>query len=102
VLAWYVVFLGVLALTPVVQPQSFALVCASGSLQWQDIGDDGAPAAAVAPDCALCCAATAPPPAVAAVPTPSRLRHACLPQPAAHIAALTAAPLPARGPPTLA
>jgi hypothetical protein len=53
-------------------------------------------------DCPLCLLTGAPPPAlVAALPHPLPLAHAVQPIPAARIAAATAAPLPARGPPTL-
>ena len=53
-------------------------------------------------DCPLCLQLDAPPPALPAYarpPLPQPLRHALQPIPAARIAAITGAPLPARGPP---
>ena len=56
---------------------------------------------AVGMDCPLCATPSAPPPTpVAAVLPPHPLAHALQPVEAARIAAATAAPLPARGPPS--
>ena len=54
-------------------------------------------------DCPLCVLTGAPPPAppVVQLPQPQPLGHALQSIPAARIAAATAAPLPARGPPAL-
>jgi hypothetical protein len=50
----------------------------------------------------LCASISAPPPALnTALTQPSPLAHVMQPLAAAHIAALTAPPLPSRGPPEL-
>jgi hypothetical protein len=53
-------------------------------------------------DCPLCAPMAAPPPAAGMAVEPAQpLAYALQGIPAAHIAARTAAPLPARGPPTV-
>ena len=63
------------------------------------VHDDGGevPAAATL-DCPLCAAVVPPPPPIV-LPMPHPLTHAVRAIPAAHVAARTAGPLPARGPP---
>ena len=108
VLLWFVASLGVAIASPVVNPQAMELVCsASGAVKAVVQTDDGAHEMGTGMrmghmDCALCMLTGAPPPApVVAVPAVMPLGHAVQPIPAARIAAATAAPLPARGPPTL-
>ena len=101
-LAWFVLSLGVAAASPLVQPQAIDIVCsAAGQLKTGLLTDDGAVELGGAQlDCALCLAASAPPPAPFVAPRPPRL-------PAPAWATAGAPPLPlaaawrwhARGPP---
>ena len=103
VLLWFVLALGVAIASPLVHPRAMELVCSSvGALQVVAQGDDGTPALGAAQaDCPLCVPGGAPPPVlpVVALPTPLPLGRAVQSIPAARLAAATAAPLPARGPP---
>lgn len=106
VLVWFVLSLGVAVASPVVNPQVGELVCSStgvmkliitnvdGSQETADVGGSHLL------DCPLCASASAPPPTVTqAAPTQQALSYALQSIPAARIAALVGAPLPARGPP---
>jgi hypothetical protein len=104
VLLWFALSLGVAVASPLVNPQDMELVCSSaGAIKAVVQTEDGAQElGATHMDCPLCLLNGAPPPAlVAALPHPLPLAHAVQPIPAARIAAATAAPLPARGPPAL-
>ncbi|WP_198972372.1 hypothetical protein [Xylophilus sp. ASV27] len=106
VLAWFALTLGVAAASPVVHPRATEIVCtAGGSIKIVVSSDDGASAeiGQHTLDCSLCLAATVPLPARrVALEMPQPLAHALRPLVAAHIAALVGAPLPPRGPPSLA
>lgn len=103
VLAWFMASLLVAGASPLVNPQSMELVCsASGAIKVIVQGDDGpTEMGAAAMDCPLCML-SGPSPATAQItlPTPLPLGRALQSIPAARIAAATASPLPARGPPT--
>lgn len=104
VLLWFVMSLGVAVASPLVNPQSMELVCSSaGSIKVVVHTEDGArEMGASHMDCPLCVLTGAPPPAMA-VPVfdlPLPLGRVVQSIPAARLAAATAAPLPARGPPT--
>jgi hypothetical protein len=104
VLAWFALSIGVAVASPLVKPVSMELVCSgSGLMKLIVKTDDGAKEVRTHTlDCPLCMAMSAPPPALRADVAPAQpLAHALRPIPAAHIALLTAAPLPARGPPTI-
>ncbi len=102
VLAWFALTVLAAGAAPMVQPPQGEWVCSGGVMKLLAAADAGEPAASVALDCPLCLAQDAPPPAAAAaVQHALPLGHAVQPIPAARIAALTAAPLPARGPPSL-
>ncbi|SFM98987.1 DUF2946 family protein [Variovorax sp. OV329] len=105
VLLWFVLSLGVAVASPLVNPQSMELVCSSaGAIKMVVKTDDGArELGANHLDCPLCTLTGAPPPAVDAARFvhPLPLGHAVQSIPAARLAAATAAPLPARGPPAL-
>lgn len=104
VLAWFVLSLGVAIATPLVQPQSLELICATGGAMKLIVksADGAAQERGHTLDCPLCATVVAPPPALTTVVVaPSSLAHALQPVAAAHIAARTAAPLPPRGPPAL-
>ena len=104
VLAWFALSLGVAIASPIVKPGGVEVICsASGSMKLLVKGDSGGGQSSTHTlDCPLCASIAAPPPALRLdlefVPV---LGHAVQPVPSARIAALTAAPLPARGPPTL-
>ena len=102
VLMWFVLSLGVAVASPVVHPQAVELVCsASGAVKAVVQTDDGAQEMGASHlDCPLCVLTGAPPPTpVVAMPAVQPLALAIQSIPAARIAAATAAPLPARGPP---
>ena len=105
VLAWFVLSLGVAVASPVVQPKTMQLVCTSaGAVKVVVQTSDGAQEMGVGHmDCPLCALTGAPPPATPVVKLPSLqpLGLAVQPIPAARIAAATAVPPPARGPPLL-
>lgn len=102
VLAWFALSLGAAIAAPLVKPDGIEAICSgSGAVKWLVKGDSGSgkPASHTL-DCPLCASICAPPPVVrddmAFASMPGR---AVQPIPAARMAALTAAPLPARGPP---
>lgn len=101
VLAWFALVVLAAAATPAIQPQALELVCSGGSLKLVAVGDldDGQAPQATSLDCPLCMAVAPPPPASVHV-QPRPLGLALQPTPAAHIAVRTAAPPPARGPPS--
>jgi hypothetical protein len=101
-LVWFALFVSVAAASPMVNPQSMEMVCSgSGVMKLVIQGDDGAgEAAAHTQDCSLCGTVGAPPPVAISLPAlPQPLAYALQSIPQARIAALTGAPLPARGPP---
>ena len=101
VLVWFALSVGVAIASPIVNPQGMDLVCTnSGSMKLVVQGDDEAAASSHTLDCPLCASISAPPPALnTALTQPSPLAHVMQPLAAAHMAALTAPPLPSRGPP---
>lgn len=105
VLAGFLLSLGVAIASPLVNPQSIELLCSgSGTMKVLVKSADGTPAPTThtALDCPLCASVSAPPPvAFGAVPLAQALGVAVQPIPAARVAARTAAPPPARGPPLL-
>lgn len=105
VLAWFMASLGVAIAAPIVHPQPIQLICSStGTVMLLMQSDDGTveKMGTSGMDCPLCSPAGAPPATAAGdlIP-PHPLAHALQPIEAARIAAATAAPLPARGPPAL-
>lgn len=105
VLACMVLSLGVAVASPMVKPQNVLLVCTgSGAMKALVTADDGtvSEVGSTSMDCPLCAATGAPPPVSAVKLEPLQpLGYALQSIPSAHIAARTAAPLPARGPPNL-
>ncbi len=103
VLVWFVLSLGVAVASPIVNPQAIELVCSSaGAIKVIVQTEAGAQELGASHmDCPLCMLGGAPPPSaqVSAVPQLFPLGRAVQPTEAAHIAAATAAPPPARGPP---
>ncbi|MES2187917.1 MAG: DUF2946 family protein [Pseudomonadota bacterium] len=103
-LVWFALYLGAAVASPILAPQGFELICSSAGttkllVKTGDGSSSGAQASAM--DCPLCLPVGAPPPpaAATAVLPALPLAHVLRPVPAAHIAALTAAPPPGRGPP---
>lgn len=104
VLLWFALSVGAAIASPVVHPQRMELVCSVGGaikavVQAADGGQD---MGAGAMDCPLCIMVGAPPGTPAAVALPA-LRPAApvlRSLPRVHLALFTAAPLPARGPPS--
>jgi hypothetical protein len=102
VLVWFALAIGVAVAAPIVKPQSMELICSgTGAFKLLVKGDDGTQAlASHTLDCPLCATGGAPPPTAVVVPSmPQPLGYAAQSIPSARIAVLTAAPLPARGPP---
>ncbi len=106
-LVWFALFVCVAAASPLINPQSMEMVC-SGSgvmklvIQDQRQSDEGlGVASGHTLDCSLCGTVGAPPPVAISLPALTQpLAYALQSIPQARIAALTGAPLPARGPPT--
>ena len=102
-LAWFALSIAVAAAAPLAAAQDMELICSStGVVKLIVKGDDGSSAMGASHlDCPMCMPYAAPPPPIwqLSLPTLSPLFHALQPVPAARIAAITAAPLPARGPP---
>lgn len=103
-LAWFVLSLGVAIASPFVHPKVVEWVCNSAGSVTAIVHTDAgvAEAGAVHADCPLC-VLTGPPahPPSLVLPAVLPLSLAVQSIPAARIAAATAAPLPARGPPRL-
>ena len=102
VLVWFALFLGSAIASTVIKPDHLQMVCAAGgAMKIVDTNsDDGEVKASTSMDCPLCASVTAPlPPVTAHFDKLSSLAHALHPIAAAHIASVTAPPLPSRGPP---
>ena len=104
VLVWFALFIGAAVASPLVKPVAGQMVCtAMGGMKMvmdNNDGKDVQPTASM--DCPLCAPVITPPVAQnATVLAPQALAHALRTIPAAHIAGLTGAPLPPRGPPAL-
>ncbi|MFA7160349.1 MAG: DUF2946 domain-containing protein [Kiritimatiellia bacterium] len=103
VLVWFALSLGAAVASPLIKPQAMELVCSgSGAMKLLVKSDDGSKdASSFTLDCPLCATSSAPPPpdAQQSAEPMHALAHVLQGIAAAHIASLTAAPLPARGPP---
>lgn len=100
VLAWFALSVGVAVASPVLKPPALELICSgSGSMKVLVKGDGGAPnGGSHLQDCWLC-VTTCTPPVALVFPLhrlPADPPTAALP---VQVAAQTAPPLPARGPP---
>jgi hypothetical protein len=104
VLAWFVLSLGVAAASPIVKPQDALVVCTgTGAMKVLVQSDDGSTTEQMhsGMDCPLCATLGAPPPAVTTGAQPVQVGSYALPGiPGVPMAARSAAPLPARGPPS--
>jgi hypothetical protein len=102
-LVWFALFVGVAAASPLVNPQSIELICSGSGVMKLVVqsGDGASETAAHTQDCSLCGVVGVPPPVAKTLPVLAQpLAFALQRIPAARIAVLTGAPLPARGPPT--
>lgn len=111
VLAWFVLFVGVACASPFIKPVSMELVCSAGGAARlvataqaaDEASADSSPSLAHQLDCPACLPGVAPFPVVTTLVVHHHVSsHVLLPLEAARIAALTAAPLPPRGPPFFA
>ena len=103
VLAWFALSLGVAIAAPLVKPANIEVVCSgSGALKLLVKGDAGPASSTHTLDCPMCAGLAAPPAAHTVPSFRLPLASAVQPIPAARIASLAAAPLPARGPPAAA
>lgn len=102
-LAWFFAFLAVAGAAPLMQDKPMHELCTVDGIVQVAVQDDAGDAdrhAAHPLECALCAAISGPPATVAVLPAADApLAHALLPIVSAQLASLTAAPLPARGPP---
>ncbi len=105
-LLWFALTLGVAVASPMVNPQTELVICTGAGMLKVVLSDDGS-VTTVAADtgstlfCPMCMGGGAPTPFVMNAATPPQsLGHVLQSIPAAIIAALTAAPPPARGPPS--
>lgn len=106
VLVWFVLSLGVAVASPIIKPQDILLVCTgAGAMKVLVKADDGSTSdlGSKTMDCPLCTPMTAllSPASHAALGPAQPLSYALQDIAAVHDAARAAAPLPARGPPSL-
>ncbi|QDL39263.1 DUF2946 family protein [Rhodoferax sediminis] len=101
VLVCVVLAIGAAVASPLIKPQTMELVCSgAGTVKLLIKTDDGGSVGDHTLHCPLCASLGAPPPRLRVAAEPFQpLSYVLQPIAAAHIAALTAAPLPARGPP---
>jgi len=102
-LLWFALTLGVAVASPMVNPQQELVICTGAGMLKVVLADEGSYGTSSTSDgmhCPWCAAGGAPASAQVKTPQPPHpLSHVLQNIPAAHIAALTAAPPPARGPP---
>ena len=103
VLVWFALFVGAAIASPIVKPTGGQMVCsAMGGIKMVVDEDGQAQPVSASMDCPLCAPVFTPPsPQAQVFDVPSALGHVLHTLPAAHIAGLTGAPLPPRGPPSL-
>ncbi len=104
VLVWFAFSIGVAIASPIVKPQPMELICSgAGVMKLLVKTDDGAKEVLTyTMDCPLCANNSAPPPPVVRLTAEplQPLAYVLRSLPAARLASLTAAPPPARGPPS--
>ena len=103
-LVWFALSLGAAIASPLINPQSTEIICTgSGVMKVLIKNADGSSTESVSRmlDCPMCAPLGAPPPVQKSFTEPVQpLGHVLKTIPAAHIAAATGVPPPARGPPT--
>jgi hypothetical protein len=104
VLAWFALSLGVAIASPLLRGENFEVVCAgtgTGMMKLVVKDDGGAQPVRSTLDCPMCAGISGPPvESDAGLSFVAPLGHVVQAIPAARTAALVAAPLPARGPPS--
>lgn len=103
VLVWFAMSIGMAIASPIVKPQAVELICSgAGVLKVLVKTDDGSQAqSGHTLDCPLCASSSAPPPVARQAAEPVHALSGVLRSiPAARMASRTAAPPPARGPPS--
>ncbi len=102
VLVWFALSIGVAIASPIVKPQAMEVICSgAGGMKLLVKTTEGSPKlAGHTLDCPLCVGLGAPPPVISSLAAPLQA-PSCVRQSVAaeHIASLSAAPPPARGPP---
>lgn len=99
-LAWFMLFVGAASAAPLMKAGPTAALCSASGIIKGMGGLEGEAKAQHSIDCVLCCfTADAPAVPVTWAPPALPLGHMLQSITAAHIAAITAAPLPPRGPP---
>lgn len=102
VLAWFALAIGIAVAAPLASSSSLELVCSGGAMKLLvKAGDGGTPPTTHTLDCPLCASVAPPPDAVPATAALLPLGEVLRSIPAGVPAAQAAAPLPARGPPSL-
>ena len=104
VLVWFALFIGAAIAAPIVHPTETQMVCSStGGMKMVAVGEEGTDTqASTSMDCPLCAVVVIPLHTDSlAFEKPSALAHSLQPLAAAHIASVTAPPLPSRGPPSI-
>lgn len=103
VLVWFALFVGAAIASPIVKPTGGQMVCSAMGGMKLVVDEDGqAQPVSASMDCPLCAPVFTPPsPQAQVFDVPCALGHVLQTLPAAHIAGLTGAPLPPRGPPSL-
>lgn len=104
VLVWFALFMAAAIASPIVHPTDTQMVCSStGGMKMVAMDNEGADAnTATTMDCPLCAAVAIPLQAASVrLEKPSVLAHSLQPITSAHIASVTAPPLPSRGPPSI-
>lgn len=105
-LLWFALTLGAAVASPMVQPRQELVICTGAGMLKVALAEDGTVTTAATSDtsdalfCPLCLAGGAPAGAVVkAIDPPQSTGRVLQGTPTVHIATLSAAPLPARGPP---
>jgi len=102
-LVWFALYLGAAVASTFLVSPGLGAVCSATAVSADAFSGGASPPASpkMAIDCPLCAPSVGlPPPALSLNEAPAQpLAYATWPIPAARVAALTAAPLPARGPP---
>lgn len=100
-LLWFALTLGMAVAAPVLSGDKPVTLCTTGGMVKLVLNDDGSTSSAPAAlDCPLCAVGGAPAPVMLLPSEPPRaLCHTRQGIPAAPVASLSSAPLPARGPP---
>lgn len=104
-LVWFALFIGASVASPLVSPQASQMVCSAMGMKMVPADEGSGDSATLSGrlDCPLCAQVTLPPvPMSGHLDGARALAYALRPVAAAHMAWLSGAPLPPRGPPAFA